>query len=138
MKWAVRLHRNVGEIGADGIGDSGKSAQVHAEKRIGIDLVLDQRRDHRGGDGLTSYQSLGRKAGVERVSPLASTLPEDCKDQPSRRESVASGWGWLESCATIRPEKDSTTMHNRLRWFIFIKRSFAGKLIFKGVLENDF
>ena len=48
---AVRLHRDVGKICPDGIGDAGESSQIGAEKRIGIDLVLDQCRDHGGGDG---------------------------------------------------------------------------------------
>src|ERR1700687_1694 len=81
---------------------------------------------------VTAYQSLGWKAGVETVSPFASTLQEDCRFQPSRRESAESGWGRLASCAEIRLEKESTRMHNRLLLLIFINRSFAEGLVFKG------
>jgi hypothetical protein len=77
------------------------------------------------------YQSLGWNAGVESVSPFSSTLPDDCSDHPSRRESVASEWVWpgFASWEKIRPEKDSSATHNSV--LRFIKQSFAESL-FEG------
>ncbi len=45
----IRLHGDVGEISADGIGDAGELAEVHGEERVGEGFVFDQRRDDRGG-----------------------------------------------------------------------------------------
>ena len=42
LEWAVVGHRPVREIGADRIIQSWQRTKVHAEKRIGIDFVLDQ------------------------------------------------------------------------------------------------
>ncbi len=54
---------------------------------------------------VTSCHPLGTKAGVEMISPLASTLAEDCSVQWSRRASwsgVRRGPVWRRECRRPR------------------------------------
>src|SRR5436190_4809769 len=74
---------------------------------------------------LTWYQLAGWNFGVERTSPLASTLPDDCSDQPSVRRalSVAETAGFGLGFVWARPENGSkektmTQVASVLIWII--------------------
>ena len=127
---AVRLHRDVGKIRADGIGDAGKRPQIRPEKRIGIDLVLDQCRDHRRGHGhlipilgLEGWGGKGLALGVH----FAGRLQGPAVAKRERRFGVADG---SVPAQKSDRRKSRTAMHNRLLLFIFIKRSFAERIGF--------
>src|ERR1700731_3764903 len=76
---------------------------------------------------VTSCHPLGENCRLEMTSPLASTLAEVCRDQPSRRASFESGerleWGgfWARRDETKKiGARTKKTVASRLPVFIML------------------
>jgi len=62
---------------------------------------------------VASCHPLATNCGVEMTSPLASTLAEVCRDQPSRSGSLASGSGFAVDVSWPRREEASTDANTK-------------------------
>ena len=62
--------------------------------RIGVDLVLDQRRDHRARHVIV-YQSLGWNEGLDRTSPFYRLCPKTADSIPRGEQE------WTLECGRL-------------------------------------
>src|ERR1700719_713200 len=92
---------------------------------------------------VTSCHPLGENCGVQMTSPLASTLAEVCRDQPSRNAifvSEACVWlvFWARSSVTRRnwAERKSMTARRWLKFMVLLSIAVRAHRISLGHLAE--